>query len=82
MNKCKAMYRENILKYIADEYVYLENEIDASQGCMEQNTLDQKWGTLKYLKNLLKNISSETPEEIEERLDEARAKMYKERREK
>ena len=41
-----------------------------------------KYTQVKDVWKLLKNISSETMEEIEERLDEARAKMYKERREK
>ena len=50
MNKYKEMYKEEIIEDIIDKYVKLEIAISNSQGMA--NALNQKFATLKYMKNL------------------------------
>lgn len=81
MNKTKELYKQRIINLIADEYVALDNHICATQGCMEQNVLDQKVATLKYLKNLIKTITSESEDAVEEIINEAKDRYYNEKEE-
>lgn len=78
MNTYKRDCRENILNFIAGEYVKMENDIIITQGCIDNHTLEQKWGTCNYLMRLIKNIGTESPKEIAHRLNTTRDKYFKE----
>lgn len=72
MNKYKEMYKESIVKDIIGKIVDLDDSICACQGCREQVVLDQQWGTIRYMKNLIKTITAESDSEVEERITEYR----------
>ena len=74
MNKYKEMYKEEIIEDIIDKYVKLEIAISNSQGAT--NALDQKFAALRYMKNLIKTITAEDENEIEERIKDGYKRRY------
>lgn len=74
MNKYKEAYKEEIVSDIVDKYVKLDVAISNSQGMT--NALDQKFATLKYMKNLIKTITAEDEEEIDQRIKDGYSRFY------
>jgi len=70
MNKVKNAYKETIVRFIVENYVELDKEIQSSQGAMPENVLNENFATLKYMKNLIKTVTNESAEEIDERIKE------------
>lgn len=77
MNKTKEAYKEVIVEFVVDNYVELDNEISASQGCMSETILNEKFSALKYMKNLVRNLTAESEEDINLRLKEGYDRFYK-----
>lgn len=74
MNKYKEAYKEEIVSDIVDKYVKLDVAISNSQGMT--NALDQKFATLKYMKNLIRTITAEDEEEIDQRIKDGYSRFY------
>lgn len=70
MNKIKEAYKCVIVDFIIENYIELNNEINASQGMMPENVLNEKFSALKFMKNLIKTITAESDEEVQERIEE------------
>lgn len=70
MNKIKEAYKEVIVRFIIENYLELKQKVDASQGAMTENDLNQRFSALKFMKNLIKTITAESDSEIEERIKE------------
>ena len=70
MNKIKEAYKEVIVRFIIENYLELKQKVDASQGAMAEHDLNQKFSALKFMKNLVKTITAESDDEIEERIKE------------
>ena len=68
MNKTKEAYKLTIVNFIVDLYLELNDEVSASQGAMAEHDLNQRFSTLKFMKNLVKTITAESDAEIEERI--------------
>lgn len=70
MNKIKEAYKEVIVRFIIENYLELKQKVDASQGAMAEHDLNQRFSALKFMKNLVKTITAESDDEIEERIKE------------
>lgn len=68
MNKVKEGYKLTIVNYILDLYMELHNEVSATQGCIEEHELNQQKSALTFMRNLVKNITAESDEEVMERI--------------
>ena len=74
MNKIKEAYKEVIVRFIIENYLELKQKVDASQEAMAEHDLNQKFSALKFMKNLVKTITAESDDEIEERIKELHKK--------
>ena len=74
MNKYKEAYKEEIVSDIVDKYVKLDITTSRSQnnGTISDIVLNQKLSTLRYMRNLIKTITAEGEEEIDQRIEEGR----------
>ena len=70
MNKVKEAYKEVIVRFIIENYLELKQKVDASQGAMAEHDLNQRFSALKFMKNLVRTITAENDDEIEERIKE------------
>ncbi len=77
MNKTKVAYKTTIVNFIVDCYVELAQNITNIQKYIPETDLNQEMSTLKYLKNLIRTITAETDEEIEERIREGKERFDK-----
>lgn len=77
MNKTKAAYKTTITNFIVDCYVELAENITNIQKYIPDTDLKQEVSTLKYMKNLIRTITAETDEEIEERIKEGKERFNK-----
>ena len=77
MNKTKVAYKTTIVNFIVDCYVELDANVISAQGCLPETELNQEISTLKYMKNLIRTITAESDEEIDERIKEGRERLYK-----
>ena len=71
MNKTKEAYKRVIVDFIVENCVELNKKIDYSVREMKENELNEKKSALKYMKNIIKTITIESDEEIEDRINEA-----------
>ena len=76
MNKVKEIYKTIIVEFIADNYAKLNYDINILKDNIPENALNERYSTLKYMKNLIKTITSEEDEEIENRIKEANERFY------
>ena len=70
MNKIKEAYKEVIVRFIIENYLELKQKINTFKGAMDENELNQRFAALKFMKNLIKTITAESDDEIEERIKE------------
>lgn len=70
MNKIKEAYKEVIVRFIIENYLELKQKINTFKGAMDENELNQRFAALKFMKNLVRTITAESDDEIEERIKE------------
>ena len=77
MNIYKIAAKEAVADHIADEYVQIERRL-LKDKAIPAEEYAQKTSAMNYLKNLLKTITAETDESIQNRIDEAYERLRRE----
>lgn len=67
MNRIKEAYKETIADFIVDSIWEISDKINAPNDYTE-NKMNELQSTRKYLRNLIKTITAESEEEIDERI--------------
>lgn len=76
-NIYKIAVKESVVEHVVDEYVRMENRL-LKHETIPPVEYSQKIAALNYLKNLLKTITAESDEYIQEKIDEGYERLRKE----
>ena len=76
-NVYKSAVKESVVEHIVDEYVWIEKRLLKNET-IPPVEYSQKVAAMKYLKNLLKTITAESDEYIQEKINEAYERLKKE----
>lgn len=76
-NVYKMAAKESVVEHIVDEYVHIEKRL-LKDKTIPPVEYSQKVAAMNYLKHLLKTITAENDEYIQEKIDEGYERLRKE----